>query len=583
MNLALSRLARKFSYLWYAGKPLNLTAFQAIPKAVKVFLLFLLLFLVLFVQYPLAGSLPGYVDTWLYLGLFNDYWNHVVSWFTGADVGHCLYPAGPPYAYLEPSYAAAPFYWLFQWLGFNDLWAYWGFISLFFSLNATGAYLLGRQYLENDLAAVFTALAFTLSSYALGNLEHQNALFYFPALMAVYHFRAFLSNGMQLHLLATMLLGGTQIYFGTYTFIFQSMVLAIIGLVQYRAFFFTGRWLQVAKWLPLYALLAAPYVYAYLMNPELEHYYNPSRADAGAIRAMSLHFNDLYRVLVNNLLYKIQTDLPQIFVYNLRAASLGVMLWLLAVVGTIGMRKHRGELLLLLAVSLIIAVGAKLDIGNTSISMPMGWLYGDSDAGAFLRHPVRMFFIASMVLSILAGAGLLWLSKQTKLPLVVLLLVAAVFFVLENVPFPLEKYESAPYIRSERLYSEISIDEQPKVLLELPSSLDFESFDLGKPINQFTREYIYMYWQTKHKQHVLNGGVAFFPPERIRNAKLISGLPNDDALRTLIQLNQLDYIIYHPEMELKHDNPILDYLQGSVLLKELSTTKGYHIFEVAKP
>lgn len=554
-----------------------MTVLQQIPRAVKVFFLFWSLFGVLFLQFPLHGSLPGYVDTWLFLALFNDYWAHVVSWFTGAELGHCLYPAGSPYAYLEPSYAAAPFFWVFKWFGLNDLWAYSGFISLVFATNATGAFLLGRQYLKSTIGALFVALAFAASNYALGNLEHQNTLVYFPALLSIFYFRKFLMDDDSSALKWTMFWGGLQIYFGTYTFIFQSLVLFMLGLVHYRRVLFGAGWVTIAKWLPLYLLLAAPYIHTYLMNPELETFFNPSRADFSAVKAMSLDVNDLYRVLPNNLLYQVQTDLPQIFVYNLRAASLGVLVYVLAFIGMLTYKQYRAELLVLGVVSFIIALGPSITWGGVEYTMPMGWLYAASDTGAFLRHPVRMFFIVSLALSVFAGAGVVWLSRVSRLPMVLVFLVVSVVFVLENVPFPLETYGSSTFTTVEEdVYPSIEKGNEPQVLLELPSSLDFDSYDLGKPINQFTREYIYMYWQSKHWQHILNGGVAFFPPERIRNAEWIA----QQKLDELIDSNSIDYIIYHPQMLLKGETDILPMLKASDRLQLTDSTDRYMLYQV---
>lgn len=549
-------------------------------SVVLVATLFFVFFLLLFIQLPLHGSLPGYVDTWLFLALFNDYWQHILSWFSGSPIGHCLYPAGPPYAYLEPSYAAAPFFWVFKWFGLNDLWAYYGFISTVFALNATGAFVLGKQYLKSHVSALFVALAFAASNYAFGNLEHQNTLFYFPALLSVYYFRKYLvfNNGTALKWV--MVWGGVQIYFGTYTFIFQSIVLLLIGLVYYRKLFFEAKFVEVLKWLPVYVLLAAPYIYTYLLNPELASFYNPSRADFEAVKAMSLNVNDMFRVLPNNLLYSIQTDIPQIFVYNLRAASLGLTLYVLAVIGMFTFRAYRKELLLLGFVSFVVALGPSITISGVEYTMPMGWLYAASDTGAFLRHPVRMFFITSIVLAVFAGGGLLWLAKRTRLAIPIVTVIASILFIVENVPFPFETYGSSGFIVEGTMYPEIEKGDEPKVLLELPSSLDFSNSDLGKPTNQFTREYIYMYWQSKHGQHILNGGVAFFPPQRMKNAQLIADMRSATDLDVLINDNGIDNIVYHPELLLPSDKDLLPLLRSSQRLKLISNEKGYWLFEV---
>lgn len=553
-------------------------------KLVLVAAMFLVFFTILFIQFPLNGSLPGYIDTWLFLALFNDYGEHILAWFSGKPIGHCLYPAGPPYAYLEPSFAAAPFFWLFKALGLTDIWAYSGFMSLVFTLNALGAYLLGKQYLKSSVAALFVALAFAASNYAFGNLEHQNTLFYFPALLSVYYFRKYLIDDDGSALKWTMIWGGVQIYFGVYTFIFQSIVLLLLGLVHYRKLFFEMKWLAVAKWLPIYVVLAAPYIYTYLLNPELATFFNPSRSeDLSAVKAMSLNLNDLYRVLPNNLLYGIQHDIPQIFVYNLRAASLGVTLYVLAFIGMFTFKAHRAELLLLGVVSFVIALGPSITLSGTEYTMPMGWLYAASDTGAFLRHPVRMFFITALILAVFAGGGLLWLARKSRMALPVLVLVASTFFIIENVPFPFETYGSSEFVVDEEvMYPEIERATEPKVLLELPSSLDFGAHDFGKPVNQFTREYIYMYWQSKHSQHILNGGVAFFPPQRMENAKLIAALSSLAELDELIVANGIDYIVYHPKLLLPADKDVLPLLMSSERLKLSTPNTDYFMFEVQK-
>lgn len=560
-------------------------AFVRTPSSVivKVLCLFLLFFGLLFVQFPLAGSLPGYVDTWLYLALFNDYGNHLEAWFTGTSVGHCLYPAAAPYAYLEPSFASSVFFLFFKLLRFDDLWAYYGFLVSIFALNATAAFVLAKQYLKQTLPAVFAALAFAASSFAFGNIENQNTLAYFPAIIAIYHFRAFLLGRNTSNLLWAMVAGGLQIYFGTYTFIFQSLVLLLVGLVHYKEMFWANAWAKVLMALPIYLLLALPYVITYLLNPELKAFYNPSRDDLSALQAFSLNINDLYRALPNNLLYPVQTDLPQIFVYNLRAAGLGILFYALAMIGFLGKPKFRFEVALVAVVSFVIALGPSVSIYGHTFTMPLGWLYQITDLGAYVRHPARMFFITILMLGMFSAYGVKVIAAYAKVPTAVVLLLASMLFVLENMPFPFEKFSSRQYITAGNHYTAISHGDSLAVVLELPSSLNFSHNDLGKPFNQFSREYIYMYWQSKHRQHSLNGAVAFFPPVRLQNAALTEKLPSAAALEQLISQNGIDYIVYHPELKLPTEANIEAFLTQSKFLELIQNTKTFKVFKVKLP
>jgi hypothetical protein len=555
-------------------------AFKPSSVTLKVFCLFLLFFGLLFVQFPLAGSLPGYVDTWLYLALFNDYGNHIEVLFTGEALGHCLYPAGAPYAYLEPSFASAAFFLFFKLLHFDDLWAYYGFLVSIFTLNATAAFVLARQYLKQAVPALFTALAFAASSFALGNIENQNTLTYFPAIICIYHFREYLLHRKSINLLLAMVVGGVQIYFGTYTFIFQSFVLLIIGLVHYRQMFLANAWVKVLLALPLYILLALPYMLLYLLNPELNDFYNPSRGDMSALEALSLNVNDLYRVLPNNLLYGIQHDLPQIFIYNLRSASLGITFYLTALIGILARPAFRWEVGVIALLSFVIALGPSITINGQIVTMPMGWLYQVTDLGAFIRHSARMFFITSLMLGLFAGYGIIAIAARTRVPALLILLLAGGIFILENIPFPFEKYESRQYIVDGNPYTEIVKSDSLVVVLELPSSLNFDNDDLGKPFNQFSREYIYMYWQSKHKQYSLNGAVAFFPPKRLANAKLTEKLPDAEALREVVFANGVNYLVYHIGLELPDEVSTLDLLNNCDYLERVTSTDSYQIFKV---
>lgn len=555
-------------------------AFKPSSFTLQVFCLFLLFFGLLFVQFPLAGSLPGYIDTWLYLALFNDYGNHIERVFTGEALGHCLYPAGAPYAYLEPSFASAAFFLFFKLLRFNDLWAYYGFLVSIFTLNATAAFVLARQYLKQQVPAIFTALAFAASSFAFGNIENQNTLTYFPAIICIYHFREYLLHRKSVNLILAMVVGGVQIYFGTYTFIFQSFVLLIIGLVHYRQMFMANAWIKVLLALPLHVLLALPYMVVYLLNPELNDFYNPSRGDMSALEALSLNVNDLYRVLPNNLLYGIQHDLPQIFIYNLRSASLGFAFYALAVIGILARPSFRWEVGIIALVSFFIALGPSITIDGQVITMPMGWLYQVTDLGAFIRHSARMFFITSLMLGLFAGFGIMVIAARIRLPALLILLMAGGMFILENIPFPFEKYQSRQYIIDDNPYPAIAGHDSLAVLLDLPSTLNFNNIDLGKPINQFSREYIYMYWQSKHKQNSLNGAVAFFPPQRLANSKLTEKLPDAEALREVVFKNGVNYIVYHTRLELPGEVSVLNLLNQCDYLERIDSTSSYQMFAV---
>jgi|GEM_PF-1322522 len=558
----------------------ELPTFEPI-KDRRSLIFFLLFFLALFLQYPLSGSLPGNTDTWFYLTLFNHYQNLLTGIF-GTPAGGAYYPSMPFFLYAEPSFLSGAIFIFFKTIGLPNLWAYYAFISLIYGLNAFALYKIARLYGASTFGALFAGLAFTASNYALGNIDQQNAVVYFPALFSIYYFRKFLFSYEHKHLVYCLLIGGLQIYFSSYIFIFQSVILGLIGLYNIKEIAQTPELrTPLLKYFCIYPILILPFAYLYIFNDRIEQSYDPSSQFKGFIMS-SLHLQDFIRVLPNNLIIPESTDINIPLLAHIRSAYIGLSLYVLAAIGLITFR-HRIEVLMIALIGLLISIGPYLQLGSTSIPMPMYIYYEILHMDAFMRTPCRAFTIFTIALAILAAMGISHIIKRHKYGIYISFAICFVFL-LENIPTPLEKHPSTFFLHPPKEYVALLKEQGQVPCLNLPSSLFSPNNEFIAPLEEYNREHIYTFWQTFHKQPVLNGSAGYFPTPRMNNNDWAKSLSNPQSIPNLISQNNLGYIIYHKTFVLPSDNPKdLSTLKTSEHLTLIKETPSFALFQCNSP
>ncbi len=580
-----------------------------------------LFFSILFAQFPLAGALPGNCDTWLNgLAIPNTILNRALAGFDLGEAGTFFYPEKAVFGFGESAFGTSAIFVLFKLIARSDVPAYYLFIVTLFSLNALGAFLLAGFWMRDRLAAAFTGLAFSASSYALGNIDSPHSSFFLVALLALFFLQKHLATGERRALLLAGLLGGAQVWFSAYVFLFMTGAAGLLIVWHLarrgRGTCFDARALVAA--LLVFFVCAAPFFVFYSQARRNPNFTNPWNSLFLA-EVHSLEPSDLLRTLENNLLYpfdrKIVTEdlarrtkwmteqgvlVPEsltsgdagivmgtlsspddvkYFVYTRRCAFLGFVLYALAAAGIASTR--RWELALHFAVSLLVSFGPFIEIGGTLIPGAAWPAYRWLDASGLLRVPSRAFAFALLAAALAAGAGLERMGSarafQGRWRRSALFVLACLALLAENVPMPLKSFAGARLATPERVVRDFFEGKQGLVILDLPSRPGGALYGDSGDLFEWNRELIYMNRQTYHHQNILNGVHGYFPASRLRMQELINALPSSEAL-TALRGAGVQYFVYHHALELPWEAGLFQAISSAPDLRVEASSPEATIF-----
>lgn len=554
--------------------PVTLKIFKEVQiKNITVFFLYLVFFMTLFAQFPLKTSLPGNCDTTLAIAAGNDYLNRIASHLGGGGSGTYFYGSAWNHGFGESSVLGLSVYAFFRALGFNDVNAYYFFISLLFASTGFAVFLLATLYTESLVAALFAGFAFTCSNFMFANIDDHIVLWYFFPALSVFFLKRFFGTGANRYLYLSAAAAALQTYVSSYVFVFQTAMLAIVALCEVKKLRPSRHLVGAAG---IFLLLSAPFFAGYLFVLRQGQVVDTWQSMRNVIPAWSLKPADLTYVLPGNLLY----DHPMFGKYYARDvrlhAFLGCLLYSLALAGAFLRTKGKKELLLIALAGFILAVGPVLRLGGFAVPFPMGLVYGLHPIFSFLRVPVRGFFISSMALSILAATALGWalsfLRSKTGLRAGYAALAAVPFFTLhflENVPFPLKSFDYGKHYRIPGPYLDLFKDKKDSVILDLPNCGIYSIEGSERPVYGYNREAVYMIWQTHHRQNIVNGVYGYFPAKRLELQAEIEKLPAPGLFRE----HRIDYIVYHKDKELEEDT-CYSGLRGPALYNKIAGLPG---------
>jgi len=587
-----------------------------------------LFFSLLFLQFPLAGALPGNCDTWLNgLAIPNTILSRALAGFDVGKAGTFFYPESAVFGFGESAFGTSSIFVLFKLIARNDVTAYYLFIVAIFTLNALGAFLLAGFWMRDRFAAAFTGLAFAASNYTLGNIDSPHSSFFLIALLALFFLERHLATGERRALLLAGLLGGAQVWFSAYVFLFMGGAAALLivwHLLRHgRGACFDARALVTSSL--VFFLCAAPFFVFYSQARRNPNFTNPWNSLFLA-EVHSLEPSDLFRTLENNLLYpfdrKVVTEdlarrtrwmmeqgvlVPEsltsgdagivmgtlsspddvkYFVYTRRCAFLGFVLYALAAAGIATAR--RWELVLLFAVSLLVSFGPFIEIGGTLIPGATWPVYRWLDASGLLRVPSRAFAFALLAAALAAGAGLEWIASARAFHgwwrRAALYALASLALLAENVPMPLKSFAGAKLATPEPVVRDFFAGKRGLVLLDLPSRPGGALYGDSGDLFEWNRELIYMNRQTYHQQNILNGVHGYFPASRLRMQELINALPASEALAALRGAG-VDHLVYHHALELPWDTGLFEAISSAPTLRIEASSREATIFgwREAKP
>ncbi len=500
---------------------------------------YFIFFACLFIQWPLAGALPGNCDTWLAISLSNTWANEAMGLLgLAADTG-AMHPAGSLLPYGESAPASGLLFCFWHLLTRSELWAIYLTLTSFFALSAFGVQALARTLGMRAVAAVFAGFAFACSNFAFANVDDSIVIFWLLPCLSLRSAILYLETGDRRRAFEAPLLLAVQIYFSIYVFLIGAAALLATLAVHPGA-------LRRRRIQPLLAagmaavLVVAPYIAFYLHARGTLGSSNPFDY-SGVTLSCSVTLTDMFRALPGNLVRPTAMGADDIFWVEVRRlAFLGFGVWI-AGLGAFAMRKGRRLRASLLVVGLLLSfVPVTGDATNPYLSLP-AMLQEFVPLAMYYRVPLRAWFLVSMALAL--GAGLVLdrvislvrerYSERASFLVPMCVVFAFAVHAAENIPAPMPAYDIGHYITPPPPLMQLAEDSPEAVVMHLPSDLGLDFLDSGEPVFRYSRELIYQTWQTQHRLNILNGANGYFPPERLalqqQIGSIVWGAPGSSA------------------------------------------------------
>jgi hypothetical protein len=552
-------------------------------KSWKILVLYFIYFTFLFLQFPINNSLPGNVDTWLYVAIFNDYINLLKSGFSVADYGTSLYPIKQAFLFGEPSFLPGAIFAICKTILSDNLWAYYFSLTIAYTWNAIGVNLIAREIYKNKYVAFFCGLAFASSAFILGNKENQNAIFYGPGLLAIHCQIKYYNSTNIKYLLWCSFWLAAQVYSSSYIFLFISVIAGTIWFKIILNKKSRGELNETIRSLFQFSALAlvliSPFLYLYVYHPPIDSGYNPINL-LNYTPTLSLNFKDFFRPLNNNLLYQAPNDMQIDWIRNFHCAFPGVLIITLAMSGAMFNSWGRWFLVTYL-LGIIVSWGPYIAVGDMVYKAPLYPLYKYCHFNNFLRLPVRAYGICALALALIAGAGLKNLMSNLKRYSSIVFIICLFFMLIEQVPHHFRHFNSSKYLVIPKQLVSINMAEKQQNILFLPSRLyDTERY-FKSEIGETAREHIYMFWKTSGNHNVLNGSNGYVPLARVSDNQLINDIENPVSFKKLMISRKVNFIICAKKMLLQGETfPKLDRYISDGSLSLVSADDECTIYKV---
>ncbi|HUU22796.1 MAG TPA: hypothetical protein VM389_09705, partial [Phycisphaerae bacterium] len=417
------------------------------------------------------------------------------------------------------------------------------------------------------------------------NIDDSIVLFWFPACLAARWLLGYLEDGDRRALLLAAVVGGLQVLFSVYVFFYQSLALLLILVFHARRIAFRRDRIHLLAGTLVYLAIPAATIVPYIMAARDGGYTNPF-GSLSVLHAASLGIADLGRALPENMVYPSWPDPRQEFgfwVLVRRHAFAGVALWCLAAWGAMDGRRGRSMLLALAALGLFLAMGPFIQVREAVGYSPLYFIHKWIPQTAFLRVPLRGFFLTLLALSLLAARGMDRLlslpvfSSGRRVAIVAVALMA--IHVAENAPMPARGYAGSRYATPPSGYLEVFEGRRGDVVLDLPTSTGTDFSASGDDLFPYNREIIYMNWQTSHGQNIMGGVNGYYPRHRLGLQPLVDRIPRLVPLASLA-LAGLTHIACHKKMLLPGERDPLPSLDRSRFLKKIFEDDAIAVFSL---
>lgn len=571
-----------------------------------IFLGYLAFFGLLFLQFPLNGAIAGNCDSWLVIAISHQYRLFFERLFDPA-IGLAMYPVPQVFSYGEASPGCCALFLFLKLFDLTDIWTYYLYLSLIFALTAWAVYRFAALFMPPFPGALFAGFAFSCCNMTFAHIDDSIIYFYLIPLTAatllIRHFRE--RNDTLLWGVAAI--GGMQIYFSLYVFIYQTVLLAAIVIFYRWEQGVTIPLRRAVAPVAIYLLLPLPYLLFYLHTALFLHYNDPFQLLYTA-RMTSLMPFDFIAALPENPLYGGLIDLPQNWGFVRHRNFIGLLLAALGIYGLRAWNRDRWLFLLIIIGGFLFAFGPNFLYHPQAKIQPPAPLYPFYTwlpILSYLRVTNRAYFLVLLALSVCAGLSLdrLFARFVASRRVAAYGLVAAAFLIhgVENTPMPFKRWPVAVWSPPPADHLEFAAKAAPgEVFIDLPTTFTMDLDDTGlweeldprefvtrsegqprpliREVSMFTsswddlfqynRELIYLYWQGYHRRSTVSGLNGYFPTPRVIFYHWTMKLPQADAIARLREYG-VTALVYHKGMELKKDRVSLEQLEGSPHLEKV--------------
>jgi hypothetical protein len=427
----------------------------------------------------------------------------------------------------------------------NAIFAYNVAIALSFFLSGIGMYLLVYELTGNRWAALASGVIYAAAPYRFLQLFHVQLLSYqwFPFVF-LYLWR-FLREGRPRQLVAVAVFSILQILSCNYYAMYLSLALVLLGIVLLlvgRPTLNRKKILLLAAGAAVVALSTLPFFLPYERNRVEQGYY---RRYEDVLQFSAEPLDYLRPSAYNKVFY---VDYLPRQLRSEKALFPGVLAMILGGVGFFATRRKkksdrepvqrvaRAFFLVLTIFGFVLSLGPRLELGETTIFLPYGFLYRHVPGFQGLRVPARITVLFLIGLAVFAGWGLTWLlerARQWKGGLQHAVGVAvALLLIFEYQSYSLARIlPPAPPIPP--VYQWLATQPGDFGVLELPIHEDI------------TRESMRMYYSTAHFKDLANGFSGWWPNDYWVLVGRMRYFPTSGILRFLERDVPVSLILIH--------------------------------------
>lgn len=522
----------------------------------QVFFFFFMIYAFLFYQFPYKLSLPGNEDGWYNLAMFESFIVFAKSLFSD-DVtyfGSSMYPLNSAYLYSEMSVLNWIIYASIRVFFVDKIIAWYLFLVIVFSLNSWSFFLFSKSLGISVFASVIAGIMISCNNYMFCSLDQFNVYSLYPAFFSLYFFSKYLKDKLSINVFLGALFFVLQTYVSAYYFLFLSIILCCLFVKIYFVNKVSFSLKDMGIFLCVTIMLILPFLYLLTTFHLRDGLQNPM-GSYEIISQLSFKFKNLFSFHPHNLLYG--DGIPKNLMQMMKSQSLGFALPVFSLFIIYYTRNYFTAILLLVVV--FISMGPIIiQYHHYTLYSPLYLFLELFDMNYILRMPLRAFVMATPLFILVSIKFLDGKRLNSKVNPKVFLIIFSFLFLIENVPYKLQTYPSHKFINvPDNVNNALKDVQKDDVVLFIPSTLFTVSDMSPLGLDEYNRDYIYMYWQVLYQINILNGLNGYVAESRIRlNDALKSG--DCELIRKILEEFSVTKVFYVEMMRLEEDDINLD-------------------------